>query len=72
MWTAQWSGGGQFVVNPMSAKSGLLKHPDGSHRLMYSMEAPESWAEDFGTGTLVNGTAEIKLDPDFAAVDPHR
>ena len=42
--------GGQFVVNPMSAKSGLLKHPDGVHRLMYSVEAPESWAEDFGEG----------------------
>ena len=59
---------GQFVVNPMAAKSGLLKHPDGSHRLMYSVEAPESWVEDVGTGKLVNGKAEVKLDPDFAAV----
>jgi hypothetical protein len=52
----------------MTAKHGLLKHPDGSHRLLYSMEAPESWAEDFGTGTLANGKADVRLDPDFAAV----
>src|SRR5262249_44102971 len=52
----------------MAAKSGLLKHPDGSHRLMYTMEAPESWAEDFGSGTLANGKAEVTLDPVFAAL----
>ncbi len=32
------------------------------------MESPESWFEDFGEGKLVNGKAEVKLDPDFAAV----
>ena len=32
------------------------------------MEAPESWAEDFGEASLVGGKAEVKIDPDFAAV----
>src|SRR5262249_27461845 len=59
---------GMFVVADMTQKHGLLKHPDGSHRLMYTVEAPESWAEDFGMGTLANGKAEIKLDPDFAVL----
>jgi hypothetical protein len=59
---------GQFVVADMTQKHGLLKHPDGSHRLMYTVEAPESWAEDFGTGTLAGGRADVKLDADFAAV----
>jgi hypothetical protein len=32
------------------------------------MESPESWIEDFGTRQLVDGKAEVRLDPDFAAV----
>jgi hypothetical protein len=32
------------------------------------MESPESWFEDFGSGSLAGGTASIQLDPDFAAV----
>jgi hypothetical protein len=55
------------VVNPVN-KHGAIKHPDGSYRLLYSVESPESWLEDFGTGVLTNGKAEISLDPDFAAV----
>ncbi len=49
-------------------KSAAVPHPDGSHRLLYCMESPEAWFEDFGKGTLTAGKAEIKLDPDFAAV----
>jgi len=49
-------------------KSAYVKHPDGSHRALYCVESPESWFEDFGEGTLVNGKAEVKIDPDFAAV----
>ncbi len=49
-------------------KSAAVPHPDGSHRLLYCMEAPEAWFEDFGTGTITGGKAEVKLDPDFAAV----
>jgi hypothetical protein len=35
---------------------------------MYCVEAPEAWFEDYGKGQLVGGRAEVKLDPDFAAV----
>lgn len=49
-------------------KSAAVPHPDGSHRLLYCVEAPESWFEDFGEGKIVNGVAEVKLDPEFAAV----
>jgi len=49
-------------------KSAYVKHPDGSHRALYCVESPESWFEDFGEGTLTNGKAEVKIDPDFAAV----
>jgi hypothetical protein len=58
-------GGNQTVAG---AKSAALAHPDGSHRLVYCVEAPESWLEDFGGGTLSGGKADVKLDADFAAV----
>ncbi len=49
-------------------KSAAVPHPDGSHRLLYCMESPEAWFEDFGSGTITGGKAEVKLDPDFAAI----
>jgi hypothetical protein len=59
---------GNFTVNDPTRKHGAIQHPDGSLRLLYSMESPESWLEDFGTGQLVSGRADERLDPDFAAV----
>jgi hypothetical protein len=59
---------GAFVVQDPANKHGAIKHPDGSTRLLYSMESPESWIEDFGEGTLSGGKADVMLDPDFAAV----
>jgi hypothetical protein len=32
----------------------------------YSMQSPENWFEDFGSGALSNGAATIKLDPTFS------
>jgi hypothetical protein len=55
---------GAFAVT--GAKSAAVKDAAGEYRLMYSVESPEAWFEDFGTGTLVNGKAEVKIDPLFA------
>lgn len=33
---------------------------------MYSVQSPENWLEDFGSGELSAGRAEIALDPTFA------
>ena len=49
-------------------KSAAVPHPDGSHRQLYCMESPESWFEDFGEEQLVQGKAEVQLDPGFAAL----
>ena len=49
-------------------KSAASPHPDGTHRLTYCMESPESWFEDFGRARLTGGRAEVQLDPDFAAL----
>jgi len=49
-------------------KSAAVPHPDGSYRLLYAMESPESWFEDFGMARLVRGRARVRLDRHFAAV----
>ncbi len=50
------------------SKSAAVKHPDGSYRLLHCMEAPEAWFEDFGEARFAAGKAQVKVDPDFAAV----
>jgi hypothetical protein len=59
--------GGAFTVVG-GPKSAAVAHPDGTHRRLYCMEAPEAWFEDFGEGQLVCGKAEVLIDPDFAAI----
>lgn len=54
---------GAFTV--FGAKSAAVCIRDGSHRLMYSLECPESWFEDFGESKLVAGRARISIDPTF-------
>jgi hypothetical protein len=56
---------GDLVVS--GHKSAVVPVADGTHRRLYCVESPESWFEDVGFGTLVNGRAEIRLDPDFAS-----
>ena len=50
------------------AKSAAVPFPDGSRRLLYSLESPESWFEDFGTGRLVRGRGTVKIDQAFRGV----
>jgi hypothetical protein len=49
-------------------KSAAVMHPDGVHRLLHCVEAPESWFEDFGRAKLVRGKARIAIDPTFLAL----
>ena len=58
---------GRFTVFG-GPKSAAVAHPDGTHRLTYCMESPESWFEDFGRARLSRGRAQVRLDPDFAAL----
>jgi hypothetical protein len=60
---------GTFAVT--GSKSAAVKDAAGDYRLMYCMEAPEAWFEDFGTGTVTAGKAVVKLDPQFIQhIDP--
>src|SRR5262245_12300325 len=47
-------------------KSAAVPFPDGTQRLLYCMESPELWFEDFGAAKLKAGRAVVKLDADFA------
>lgn len=58
--------GGALTVT--GAKSAAVPHPDGSHRLVYCVESPESWFEDFGKGKFHCGRADVMFDPNFAAI----
>jgi hypothetical protein len=49
-------------------KGTVVPFPDGTRRLLYCMESPEVWFEDFGTAKLKDGRAVVRLDPDFARV----
>src|SRR5262245_40324013 len=49
-------------------KSAAVPFPDGTQRVLYCMESPELWFEDFGAAKLQAGRAVVKLDPDFAKV----
>src|SRR5262249_37783980 len=45
----------------------------GFHRLLYCMESPECWYEDFGEAKLSKGKAKVMLAADFAsAVDTNQ
>lgn len=69
--SAGWFFGKVVVVGDLHVtgiKSAAVAHRDGSHRLLYAIESPENWFEDFGEGRLRNGKAKIALDRDFAAL----
>ncbi|MFE5518404.1 hypothetical protein ACFQ9Q_11865 [Streptomyces virginiae] len=55
---------GDFQVT--GTKGAVVRAADGTYRGMFAVEAPESWFEDFGFGRLVDGRADVLLDPQFA------
>jgi len=59
---------GNLTVTGSFPKSAAVRGADGSLRRLYSLESPESWFEDFGTGQLAGGTATVTLEPGFAGV----
>ncbi|TKJ33921.1 hypothetical protein CEE39_03295 [bacterium (candidate division B38) B3_B38] len=54
---------GDFTVG--GAKTCVQPIDNGKKVLLYAMESPEIWFEDFGTGKLVNGQAVVQLESVF-------
>ena len=55
---------GNFVVT--GSKSAVVKLANGRDVLLYAMESPENWFEDFGTIKLRRGRAIVRIDRTFA------
>ena len=53
-------------LNCSGTKSASVSVQD-EQRLLYAIESPEVWFEDFGTETLKDGQAVVAIDPLFAA-----
>ena len=47
-------------------KPAVVNTEDYGKRLVYAMESPELWFEDFGSGKLTDGAAVIRFEPIFA------
>ena len=47
------------------AVSTIVQDTNGDKKVMFAPEAPEVLFEDYGTGQLINGTANISIDPIF-------
>jgi hypothetical protein len=58
---------GNFLVVG-GTKAAAVPFPDGTQRVLYCMESPELWFEDFGEAKLRRGRRIVKLDADFAKV----
>jgi hypothetical protein len=58
----------QGSLSVTGAKSAAVRNSSGSLVRLYSVESPESWFEDFGSGQLNNGSVTVPLEPGFAGV----
>ncbi len=55
--------GGSLSV--VGRKSSLVETASYGRRLLYAVESPENWFEDFGKAQLIRGQAVVELDPIF-------
>lgn len=46
-------------------KSAIVDTKDYGWRLLYAVESPQNWFEDFGEATLSGGEAVVAIDPIF-------
>lgn len=52
-----------FKIIGNGSVSTIVKRPDGESVIMFAPESPEVLFQDYGIGKLINGKANIKLDP---------
>jgi hypothetical protein len=67
---AGYFNGPVFITGSLTAtgaKSAAVRSR-GELRRVYSLESPESWFEDFGSGQLMAGQTTVTLEPGFADI----
>ena len=70
-WAGYFEGNVYVTGQVFTSAAGVLsagQAADGSTRALYSLDTAEPLVEDVGEGKLGGGRADVKLDPDFAAV----
>ena len=55
--------GTNYKIIGNGAVSTIVEDTNGGKKVMFAAEAPEVLFEDYGTGQLVNGSANIRIDP---------
>ncbi|MFQ6101352.1 MAG: hypothetical protein ACE5OS_08980 [Anaerolineae bacterium] len=53
-------------LNCTGSKSAVVRTANHGQRLLYAVESPEVWFEDFGSAALVDGEITVSFDPLFA------
>lgn len=59
------AGAATWSINGNGAKNAIVQTRDFGQRMVYTMESPEVWFEDVGSGQLSGGSVRIDLDPVF-------
>ena len=59
------AGGTDYKINGPGSVATIVETPEGEKVNMFCPEAPEILFEDYGQGQLVEGEAQIELDPIF-------
>ena|SRR5690554_2200077 len=62
---ANGSGGTNYKIIGNGTNSTIITDRNNTPRILFSPEAPEILFEDYGIGKLVNGSAQISIDPIF-------
>ena len=65
-YVAGYFSGTDYKVLGSGAVSTIVKDDNNEDRIMFAPEAPEVLFQDFGVGRLVNGVANITIDPVLA------
>ncbi len=62
-WVANYVGTTDFKILGGGTVSTIVEDQNNTPRIMFAPEAPEVLFQDYGTGKLVNGVAQITIDP---------
>ena len=53
-------------LHVVGTKNNVVDTKDHGRRLLYALESPENWFEDFGSAKLIAGKSTVAIDPMFA------
>lgn len=65
--SGNWALYGFGNIGATGTKSSVVSVENGTRQVaLYAVESPDVWFEDYGSGHLVSGVANVKIDPAYA------